>query len=109
MKHDDTVRIGDWIAHKRKVTKEELREHLRDEGVSSSSDLSPLIKQLIDEGQCFEHRDGVYLPMGKRILYRSGEVNSALETVLCELPMPVTLCPVSGYELNRFQCRIDFT
>lgn len=102
MKHEDAVCIGAWIAHKGRATKEELQEHLRDEGLSSSSDLSPLIKQLIDEGQCFEHRDGIYLPMGKRILYRSGEVDSALETALCELPMPVALCPVSGYELNRF-------
>ena len=102
MKHEDAVRIGAWIARKGRMTKEELRGHLRDEGVSSSSDLSPLIKQLIDEGQCFEHRDGVYLPMGKRILYRSGEVDSVLKTVLSELPMPVALCPVSGYELNRF-------
>ena len=102
MKHEDAVRIGAWIARKGRATKEELRGHLRDEGVSSSSDLSPLIKQLIDEGQCFEHRDGVYLPMGKRILYRSGEVDSVLKTVLSELPMPVALCPVSGYELNRF-------
>ena len=102
MKHEDAVRIGAWIARKGRVTKKELQGHLRDEGVSSSSDLSPLIKQLIDKGQCFEHRDGVYLPMGKRILYRSGEVDSALKTVLSELPMPVTLCPVSGYELNRF-------
>lgn len=58
MKHDDVIRIGSWIAHKGKATKEELRERLRAEGLSSSSDLSPLIKQLVDEGQCFEHRDG---------------------------------------------------
>jgi len=102
MKHEDVVRIGAWIARKGRATKEELQGHLRDEGLSSSSDLSPLIKQLIDEGQCFEHRDGVYLPMGKRTLYRSGEADSALEAVLRELPMPVALCPVSGYELNRF-------
>ena len=82
MKHEDAVRIGAWIAHKGRATKEELQGHLRDEGLSSSSDLSPLIKQLIDKGQCFEHRDGVYLPMGKRTLYRSGEVDSALEAVM---------------------------
>ena len=48
MKHEDAVRISAWIARKGRVTKEELQGHLRDEGVSSSSDLSPLIKQLID-------------------------------------------------------------
>jgi hypothetical protein len=102
MKRDDVIRIGSWIAHKGKVTKEELRERLRAEELSSSSDLSPLIKQLIDEGQCFEHRDGVYLPMAERVRFKPSEIDLTLESVLSELPFPIAVCPVSGYELNRF-------
>ena len=102
MKREDVIRTGAWIARKGKVTKEELRDHLRESGACTSPDPSPAIKQLVDADQCFEQRDGIYLPLGKRVRYKPGEIDPALASTLSELPMPVALCPCSGYELNRF-------
>lgn len=101
MRQADVVAIGDWIAGQEKVSRKELEDYLLSKGMKRSY-LSIAIKRLCDNEICFEQKDGVYFSMGGRKRYKSSELEPTLENHLLSFKIPVVLCPVSGYELNRF-------
>ncbi len=102
MKRSDIALFKKWLTEKESASRAELELYLRQNEMVRSLDLSPAIKQLVDAGVCFEQRDGLYCSMGKRIQYRFRECDPLLHSVLSKLQIPVILCPVSSYELNRF-------
>jgi|GEM_PF-1661974 len=103
------IETGEWIRAKGQVTKSDLAAFLVQNDYCEPPYVRFAIKKLIDMEQCFEQMNGMFVSMGGRRKYSYQAIQERLEDILSTLPFPVCVCPVSGFELNRFTTLQSFS